>query len=100
MFFWLLYSFSGHYTAPPEIPEEDKKEFDYGFVVTPGMVQKYYKADMDPVWASDNMQEHLKVLAQNGWNAEISSENQIERYETISGKSHSAGSFCREVETV
>ena len=78
----LLYSFSGHYTAPPEIPEEDKKEINYGFVMTPGMVQKYYKADMDPVWASDNMQEHLNVLAQNGWNTEIPSET--DRFSAIS----------------
>ena len=67
----LLYSFGGQYIAPPEIPEEDKEEINYGFVMTPGMVLKYYKADMDPVWAADNMQEHLNVLSQNGWNTEM-----------------------------
>ena len=67
----LLYSFGGQYVAPPEIPEEDKEEINYGFVMTPGMVLKYYKADMDPVWAADNMQEHLNVLSQNGWNTEM-----------------------------
>ena len=70
----LLYSFSGHYEAPPEIPEEEKEEIDYGFVMAPGMVRKYYKADMDPVWAADNMQEHLNALLQNDWNTEMPSE--------------------------
>lgn len=79
----LLYSFAGHYTAPPEIPEEDKEERNYGFVMVPGMILKYYKADMDLVWAADNMQEHLNVLSQNGWNTAIPSET--DRFSAISG---------------
>ena len=78
----LLYSFAGHYEAPPEIPEEDKEETGYGFVMTPGMIRKYYKADMDPVWAADNMQEHLHMLSQNGWSTAIPSE--ADRFSTIS----------------
>ncbi|MBR2256463.1 MAG: hypothetical protein IJ899_03790 [Blautia sp.] len=79
----LLYSFAGHYTAPPEIPEEDKEERNYGFVMVPGMILKYYKADMDLVWAADNMQEHLNVLSQSGWNTAIPSET--DRFSAISG---------------
>ena len=70
----LLYSFSGNYTAPPEIPEENKEDTTYGFTLTPDIVRKYYKAEMDPVWAADNMQKHLDILSQNGWSTDISSE--------------------------
>ena len=71
----LLYSFDGMYTAPPEVPEEDKERTTYGFSLIPGMVQKYYRADMDPGWAADNMQEHLGMLSQNGWDTEMLSED-------------------------
>ena len=70
----LLYSFGGQYTAPPEVPEEDQEKTSYGFTMIPDMVQKYYKADLDPAWAADSMQEHINTLAQNGWSTEISSE--------------------------
>ena len=83
----LLYSFGGLYTAPPEIPEEDREETSYGFSLTPNMVQKYYRADINMDWAADNMEEHLNVLSQNGWDTDGSSETSFEsgRFSAISG---------------
>lgn len=71
----LLYSYGGHYTAPPEVPEEDRKDTSYGFSMIPDMVMKYYKADMDPEWADKNMREHVNALSQQGWSTEVSAES-------------------------
>ena len=70
----LLYSFSGNYTAPPEVPEEDRTDSSYGFSMVPDMVWKYYKAEMDPAWAAESMQEQLDLLSKNDWSTDVSSE--------------------------
>ena len=78
----LLYSFSGQYTAPPEVPEEDREDTSYGLSLIPDMVRKYYRADMDPAWAEDNMREHLNTLLQNSWDTDVSVG--IERFSAVS----------------